>query len=123
MWDTIWKQFEKNGIRIRSGKIQDATFIESDPGKHGRKKLPVNMDPADPSPNTRTEEISGNTHERKKLTKDIFQKPSVYISILNIHIQNKVLMNFVDGIRVKRLRKIIIFLVFHKQFYQLGLSG
>ena len=26
---------------IRKGTIQDATFIETDPGKHGKKRPPV----------------------------------------------------------------------------------
>ncbi len=70
MWNAIWDQFHIKGISIKSGTIQDASFIETDPGKHGRKKPPVNVDPADPSPNTRTEEISGNPGEKKKLTKE-----------------------------------------------------
>ena len=35
MWKEIWKQFEDHGITIKKGTAQDATFIESDPGKHG----------------------------------------------------------------------------------------
>ena len=34
----IWKQFEERGISIKKGMVQDATFIESDPGKHIKKK-------------------------------------------------------------------------------------
>ncbi|EQD76539.1 transposase IS4 family protein, partial [mine drainage metagenome] len=37
IWKHIWKQFEDKGIMIKKGMVQDATFIESDPGKHGRK--------------------------------------------------------------------------------------
>ena len=37
MDEKIWDQFEAEGIRIEKGTIQDATFIHSDPGKHGRK--------------------------------------------------------------------------------------
>ncbi|MEM0135464.1 MAG: transposase [Thermoplasmatales archaeon] len=45
MWKNIWKQFKDRGIIIRSGTVQDATFIESDSGKHGGKKplVPENL--------------------------------------------------------------------------------
>ena len=46
MWKEIWKQFEDRGITIKKGTVQDATFIESDPGKHGKKKPPVPPDPS-----------------------------------------------------------------------------
>ena len=46
MWKEIWKQFEDRGIIIKKGTVQDATFIESDPGKHGKKKPPVPPDPS-----------------------------------------------------------------------------
>ena len=46
MWKEIWKQFEDRGITIKKGTVQDATFIESDPGKHGKKKPPVSPDPS-----------------------------------------------------------------------------
>ncbi|MHB8358801.1 MAG: hypothetical protein ACYDCP_04785 [Thermoplasmataceae archaeon] len=36
IWNEIWRQFEEKGITVKSGTIQDATFIESDPGKHGK---------------------------------------------------------------------------------------
>ena len=45
IWNAIWKQFEERGISIKKGMVQDATFVESDPGKHGRKKPPVPVDP------------------------------------------------------------------------------
>ena len=48
MWKLIWKQLEDRGISIKKGTIQDATFVESDPGKHGRKKPPVPVDPVPP---------------------------------------------------------------------------
>ena len=41
IWKHIWKQLEDRGIMIRKGTIQDATFIETDPGKHGKKRPPV----------------------------------------------------------------------------------
>ena len=46
MWREIWKQFEDRGITIKKGTVQDATFIESDPRKHGKKKPPVPPDPS-----------------------------------------------------------------------------
>ena len=45
IWNAIWKQFEDRGISIKKGMVQDATFIETDPGKHRRKKPPVPVDP------------------------------------------------------------------------------
>ncbi len=45
MWKEIWKRFEDRGIIIKRGTVQDAIFIESDPGKHGKKKPPVPTDP------------------------------------------------------------------------------
>ena len=38
-------KFEDRGISIKKGMVQDATFIESDPGKHRKKKPPVPVDP------------------------------------------------------------------------------
>ena len=32
IWKDIWKQFKDKGIKIGKGTIQDATFVESDPG-------------------------------------------------------------------------------------------
>ena len=46
MWKEIWKQFKDRGITLKKGTVQDATFIESDPGKHGKKKPPVSPDPS-----------------------------------------------------------------------------
>ena len=45
IWKHIWKQFEDQGIVIRKGAIQDATFIESDSGKYGNKKPSVDPIP------------------------------------------------------------------------------
>ena len=39
IWEGIWKEFEEKGIRVKSGTIQDASYVESDPRKHGKKKL------------------------------------------------------------------------------------
>ncbi len=59
LWEIIWKQFNDRGIRIEKGVIQDASYIESDHGKHGRKKPPV---PVDPEPPQMTEdEKTGET--------------------------------------------------------------
>ncbi len=46
---------------MKSGTIQDATFIESDPGKHGKKKPPV---PVDPEPPEMTEKNRGDSEEK-----------------------------------------------------------
>jgi len=55
IWKEIWKQFQEKGITIRNGTIQDATFIESDPG-HGKRKKGDGMIPIDPEfPNITTE--------------------------------------------------------------------
>ena len=67
MWKEIWKQFEDRGIIIKKGTVQDATFIESDPGKHGKKKPPV---PADPSILLVKEKIADATTPKKKITKE-----------------------------------------------------
>jgi IS5 family transposase len=62
LWDATWKQFDDRGIRIEKGIIQDASYIESDHGKHGRKKPPV---PVDPEPPKMTEdEKAGETPEK-----------------------------------------------------------
>lgn len=41
IWKEMWRQLESRGIAIRKGVIQDATFITSDHGKHGRRKPPA----------------------------------------------------------------------------------
>lgn len=61
IWKEIWRQFEEKGITVKSGTIQDATFIESDPGKHGKKKPPV---PVDPEPPEMTEKNRGDSEEK-----------------------------------------------------------
>jgi IS5 family transposase len=43
----IWKQFREKGITIKNGTIQDATFIESDPG-HGKRKKGGGTIPIEP---------------------------------------------------------------------------
>ena len=61
IWEAIWKQFDDRGIRIEKGLIQDASYIESDHGKHGRKKPPVPIDPEPPrvTNNEKTGETPG----------------------------------------------------------------
>ena len=54
----IWKQLEDSGISIKAGMVQDATFIESNPGKHGKKKSPV---PVDPVPPEMTKDVKADT--------------------------------------------------------------
>ena len=41
IWSELWRQLESKGIVIRKGVIQDASFITSNHGKHGRKKPPA----------------------------------------------------------------------------------
>ena len=38
LWKDIWRQFKEKGITVRNGTIQDATFIESNPGHKGKEK-------------------------------------------------------------------------------------
>ena len=45
MWKGIWKEFDDLGLSIKKEMVQDATFVESEPGK---KKPPVPMDPECP---------------------------------------------------------------------------
>jgi len=47
IWKEIWKQFQEKGITLKKGTIQDATFIESDPG-HGKGKKGDGIIPTDP---------------------------------------------------------------------------
>ena len=71
IWKNVWEQFEKKGITIKKGTVQDATFIESDPGKHGRKKPPKPEDPMSmPAVGMQApvKEKSGN--KKHKLTKE-----------------------------------------------------
>ena len=61
IWHMIWEQFESRGITVKKGVIRDASFIESDPGKHGRKKPPVSPD---------MPEIVQDEKKDKTMTKD-----------------------------------------------------
>ncbi len=67
MWKRIWKQFEDRGITIKPCKIQDASFIESDPGKHGRKKPPLSPDP---QIHETVMESSSTMNEKQGMTKE-----------------------------------------------------
>jgi IS5 family transposase len=58
IWKEIWKQFQEKGITVKKGTIQDATFIESDPG-HGKGKKGDGTIPIDP-------EFPGLTSEKEK---------------------------------------------------------
>ena len=72
IWKHIWKQLEDRGISIKAGTVQDATFIESDPGKHGKKKPPV------PVPSEMMNDVkedmhkdeSASTETKKRITKE-----------------------------------------------------
>ncbi len=37
IWSMIWEQFESRGVTVKKGVDQEASFIETDPGKHGKK--------------------------------------------------------------------------------------
>lgn len=45
IWESVWKDLEDHGITVREGTIQDATFIETDPGRHGKRRPPASIDP------------------------------------------------------------------------------
>jgi IS5 family transposase len=47
IWKAVWDQIRERGITIKKGTIQDATFIESDPG-HGKRKKGDGTIPVDP---------------------------------------------------------------------------
>ena len=68
IWNAIWKQLEDHGITIKKGTVQDATFIESDPGKHGKKKPPVSADMVPVTPESAHEKPA--TEKGKRTTKE-----------------------------------------------------
>ena len=71
IWKNIREQFEKTGITIKKGTVQDATFIESDPGKHGKKKPPEPEDPMSmPAVVLQTPVNEKSDKEKHKLTKE-----------------------------------------------------
>ena len=65
----LWKQLENRGITIKAGKVQDVTLIESDPGKHGKKKLPTPMDPVPPEMTQDAKEVTPGKAEDESATK------------------------------------------------------
>ena len=63
----LWKQFKEKGITIKKGTIQDATFIESDPG-HGKHEkgdgtIPVDLE------QIHVKEPSESDHNEEKTSK------------------------------------------------------
>ncbi len=67
IWKEIWKQFKEKGITIKKGTIQDATFIESDPG-HGKHRkgdgtIPIYLD------QNPVKEPSESDHNEEKTSK------------------------------------------------------
>ena len=70
IWKNVWEQFEKKGITIKKGTVQDASFIESDPGKHGKKK-PKPEDPMSmPAVDMQTPVKDKSDKEKHRLTKE-----------------------------------------------------
>ncbi|MHB8360310.1 MAG: IS5 family transposase [Thermoplasmataceae archaeon] len=67
IWEAIWKQLESKGIKIKAGTVQDASFIETDPGKHGKKKPPAPIDPSLPETSN---EKDVNALDSKKIAKE-----------------------------------------------------
>ena len=70
LWKEIWNRFSNKGITVKNGSIQDATFIESDPG-HRRKDKPDLMDPQIPPVNTEKDDP-----DSEKKTKDAVKSAS-----------------------------------------------
>ncbi len=74
IWKHIWKQLEDQGITIKNGTIQDATFIETDPGKHGKKRPPVGPEfpevTEEKTAETPGKEKTAGTDGKKKMTKE-----------------------------------------------------
>ena len=71
LWKEVWRQFKERGITVRNGTIQDATFIESDPG-HKRKEKPDMVYPQIPTVS------SGNDYsDPEKKTKDEMKSASI----------------------------------------------
>jgi IS5 family transposase len=38
VWAELQRQLDEKGLRVKKGVVQDATFITSDPGKHGKPR-------------------------------------------------------------------------------------
>ncbi len=73
LWDAIWKQLDEKGIKIRKGSIQDASYIESDHGKHGKGKPPVPVDPEPPA-GIMKQAGTGNTDGKKTRAEKLIEK-------------------------------------------------
>ena len=71
MWKHIWKHLEDSGISIKAGMVQDATFVETDPGKHGKKKPPV---PVDPEPPEMTKDVKEGTPGKDEVASTVTEK-------------------------------------------------
>ena len=67
----MWRQFKERGITVRNGTIQDATFIESDPG-HKRKEKPDMVYPQIP-----TVSSANDYPDPEKKTKDEMKSASI----------------------------------------------
>jgi len=74
IWKSIWKQFQEKGITVKKGTIQDATFIESDPG-HGKRKKGDGTIPIDPEfpekPTGQEKQEAGMSKKEMKAAKRI----------------------------------------------------
>jgi IS5 family transposase len=57
LWKEVWNQFKEKGITVKNGSIQDATFIESDPGHRRRDKQDI-VDPQMPPVETENGDAS-----------------------------------------------------------------
>lgn len=66
----IWKQFESHGISVKKGVVQDASFIGSDPGKHGKKKPPVTPDMQEIVPDEKKDTKEMTKEEKKQAKKE-----------------------------------------------------
>jgi IS5 family transposase len=71
IWKSIWKQLQEKGITVKNGTIQDATFIESDPG-HGKRKKGGGTIPIDPEfPEKQVQQETGMSKKDLKAAKRI----------------------------------------------------
>ena len=76
MWKHIYKQLEDSGISIKAGMVQDGTFVETDPGKHGKKKPPVPVDSVPPEmakdlkEGTPGKDNAASTEAKKSMTRE-----------------------------------------------------
>jgi IS5 family transposase len=71
LWKEIWKQFKERGITVRNGTIQDAAFIESDPGHKKRDRTDI-VDPQ--MPPVETENKDDSTERAPRAEKKIAER-------------------------------------------------